>query len=91
MSTTEKQIEDFMEGNQKKEGKMKLRSILLWFVILHIRKAQLKYVKIYAAHQSKWNINPTVPYDQIVTCADLNSKSGACFLPYLFYMTWKWL
>jgi len=96
MSTVEKQIENVMEVNHKKEGKIKLRSVsledvcadhfdeysddtMLRFVILHIRKAQLKYVKIFAARQNKWNINPTVPYDRIVTCADLSSKSGACF------------
>ncbi len=52
----------------------------LRFVVLHIRKAQLKYVKtFYAGRPNKWSGVPNQAYDRIVTAADLSSDKGMCF------------
>jgi hypothetical protein len=58
---------------------------ILRFVILHIRKAQLKFVKTFTSRQNKWNTSPNLSYDRIITCADLNSETGSCFC--LIYST----
>jgi DUF1009 family protein len=53
---------------------------VLRFVILHIRKAQLKFVRTFnAGRQSKWNAAPNLVYDRIITAADLSSDKGMCF------------
>jgi hypothetical protein len=52
---------------------------VLRFIILHIRKAQLKFVKTFSARQNKWNMNPNLSYDRIITCADISSEKGLCF------------
>jgi hypothetical protein len=53
---------------------------VLRFIILHIRKAHLKYVKTYyAGKQSKWSGSPNQSYDRIVTAADLSDNKGSCF------------
>jgi hypothetical protein len=52
----------------------------LRFVVLHIRKAQLKYVRTFnAGKSSKWSGVPNQVYDRIVTAADLSSDKGMCF------------
>ncbi len=52
---------------------------MLRFVILHIRKCQLKYVKVFNSQQTKWNTNTNLQYDQILTAADISSSRGNCF------------
>jgi hypothetical protein len=52
----------------------------LRFVILHIRKAQLKYVKtFYSGKQNKWSGLSGQSYDRIVTAADISENKGSCF------------
>ncbi len=71
VSLTEVCSDTFVENSDNK---------VLRFIILQIRKAQLKFVKTFSARQNKWNMNPNLSYDRIITCADISSEKGLCFV-----------